>query len=67
MFPNDFLGGGHRFKFGGDLFREQMGTAQPNHKPGNYVLTYDRVGTLSAQPVEIRDGHWIDDRCAQIP
>jgi hypothetical protein len=49
----DFLGGGHEFKVGYRTWFQEGHTDVPDHAAGNYQLTYDRVGNLSHQPVEI--------------
>jgi hypothetical protein len=51
--PKEFLGGGHEFKFGTRAWLQEGHTDVPNHPAGNYQLTYDRVGGLAHQPVEI--------------
>ena len=51
--PKEFLGGGHEFKVGYRVWLQEGHTDVPSHPAGNYQLTYDKVGALSHQPVEI--------------
>jgi len=51
--PEQFLGGRHQFKVGYQIYYEVVGTGYKNKASGNYLLVYDKVGTLSHQPVEL--------------
>lgn len=53
FFPKAFLGGDHAFKAGYAIASEFLGWYRANRPSGNYLLTYDRVGGRSFQPVEI--------------
>ncbi len=53
FFPERFLGGRHELKTGATVYWFHHATGRLNHPHGNYVLTFDRVGGVSGQPVEI--------------
>jgi outer membrane receptor protein involved in Fe transport len=52
--PHTLLGGGHEFKIGYRVWIMQGASNVPNHAAGNYQLTYDVVGGIPHQPVEIQ-------------
>ena len=47
------FGGSHELKIGYRAWVQQGGTNIPNHAAGNYQLTFDVVGGVPHQPVEI--------------
>jgi hypothetical protein len=47
------FGGSHEFKAGYRSWIQQGGTNIPNHAAGNYQLTFDVVGGVPHQPVEM--------------
>ena len=51
--PESFLGGNHQFKVGFRTMLSTAGGAVPNHRAGNYALTFDTVGGVAHQPVEL--------------
>jgi hypothetical protein len=53
--PHDnILGGSHQFVVGGGSRFVGAGGSVPNHPAGNYQITYDVVGGVAHQPVEIQ-------------
>jgi hypothetical protein len=51
--PQHFLGGGHELMVGYRTWNQTGGTNIPDHPAGNYQLTFDVVGGLAHQPVEM--------------
>ena len=51
--PQHFLGGGHELMVGYRTWNQTGGTNIPNHLAGNYQLTFDVVGGVAHQPVEM--------------
>ena len=51
--PHAQIGGRHELKLGYRALVQQGGTNIPNHAAGNYQLTFDVVGGVAHQPVEI--------------
>jgi hypothetical protein len=54
IFPERFLGGQHELKTGTTLYWRRNSVGWRVHPAGNYKLTFDKVGGVSNQPVEIQ-------------